>query len=100
MAPGGSGGVVHLHGRLFAEWLHVLMPYQCPWPSPVWQQDDRADMSLGAGYMKVGKPISWRGLNLKTIQDLILRSLPRYPTNPAIGAREVPVEGWLLGSLD
>jgi hypothetical protein len=27
-----SGGVVHMHGRLFAQWLHFVFPHECPYP--------------------------------------------------------------------
>jgi hypothetical protein len=27
-----SGGVVHMHGRLFAQWLHFVFPRECPYP--------------------------------------------------------------------
>lgn len=26
------GGMLHLHGRLFAQWLHYAFPYECPYP--------------------------------------------------------------------
>jgi hypothetical protein len=26
------GGMVQLHGRLFAQWLHYAFPYECPYP--------------------------------------------------------------------
>ena len=26
------GGMVPLHGRLFAQWLHHLHPHECPYP--------------------------------------------------------------------
>lgn len=28
----GNGGLVPLHGRLFAQWLHYVFPRQCPFP--------------------------------------------------------------------
>jgi len=28
-----GGGKIHLHGRLFAQWLHYLEPYRCAYPS-------------------------------------------------------------------
>eukprot|EP00929_Paragymnodinium_shiwhaense_P066065 TRINITY_DN33104_c0_g1_i1.p1 TRINITY_DN33104_c0_g1~~TRINITY_DN33104_c0_g1_i1.p1 ORF type:complete len:917 (+),score=249.28 TRINITY_DN33104_c0_g1_i1:140-2890(+) len=30
-----SGGVVPLHGRLFAQWLHWAFPNECPYPSKI-----------------------------------------------------------------
>ena len=27
-----NGGQVPLHGRLFAQWLHYVFPYECPYP--------------------------------------------------------------------
>jgi len=28
-----GGGKIHLHGRLFAQWMHYLEPYRCAFPS-------------------------------------------------------------------
>jgi len=28
----GNGGQIPIHGRLFAQWLHYVLPHQCPFP--------------------------------------------------------------------
>jgi len=32
IAKAGPGGLVALHGRLFAQWLHYAFPHECPFP--------------------------------------------------------------------
>jgi len=66
-----TGGKVHLHGRLFAEWLHVLVPYQCPWPNPRWEEDDQAHMSNAAiGGTEVPME-SWYSESMRDLQRLL-----------------------------
>merc|ERR1719401_3334362 len=37
------GGQIPVHGRLFAQWLHLAFPHDCPWPHIF---EDSAAMSM------------------------------------------------------
>jgi len=45
-----NGGQVPLHGRLFAQWLHLAFPYECPYPHVA---DDAAALTPGNWMEKV-----------------------------------------------
>ena len=64
----GQGGKVHLHGRLFAEWLHVLVPYQCPWPNPRWEEDKGGTEDASSG--KGDKTMSCEVIRILQLIDL------------------------------
>lgn len=66
-----TGGKVHLHGRLFAEWLHVLVPYKCPWPSPRWREDDRAHLSNAPVDGREVPLESWYSESMRDLQRLL-----------------------------
>jgi len=45
-----NGGMVPLHGRLFAQWLHFAFPHECPYPHIT--QKDGAGNSLSTSYFQ------------------------------------------------
>eukprot|EP00928_Gymnodinium_smaydae_P060902 TRINITY_DN447_c1_g1_i1.p1 TRINITY_DN447_c1_g1~~TRINITY_DN447_c1_g1_i1.p1 ORF type:complete len:599 (-),score=108.42 TRINITY_DN447_c1_g1_i1:105-1688(-) len=45
------GGKVPLHGRLFAQWLHYLMPRQCPFPHKAGAHSAQAPAEFGQDYL-------------------------------------------------
>eukprot|EP00928_Gymnodinium_smaydae_P007433 TRINITY_DN1266_c0_g6_i1.p1 TRINITY_DN1266_c0_g6~~TRINITY_DN1266_c0_g6_i1.p1 ORF type:complete len:573 (+),score=110.44 TRINITY_DN1266_c0_g6_i1:63-1781(+) len=45
------GGKVPLHGRLFAQWLHFVLPRECPFPHKVGTQSVQAPMEFGKDYL-------------------------------------------------
>jgi hypothetical protein len=45
-----NGGKVPLHGRLFAQWLHFALPYECPYPHVT--QKDPAGNALMTSYFQ------------------------------------------------
>ena len=61
---------MHLHGRLFAEWLHVLVPYQCPWPNPRWEEDTLKGGTEDASTGKGDKTMSCEFIHILQLIDL------------------------------
>jgi len=45
------GGKVPLHGRLFAQWLHYVFPYECPFPHKVGTANFKAPKDYGADFI-------------------------------------------------
>eukprot|EP00928_Gymnodinium_smaydae_P042064 TRINITY_DN2838_c0_g10_i1.p1 TRINITY_DN2838_c0_g10~~TRINITY_DN2838_c0_g10_i1.p1 ORF type:complete len:613 (+),score=139.75 TRINITY_DN2838_c0_g10_i1:110-1840(+) len=45
------GGGVPLHGRLFAQWLHYLMPRECPFPHKAGAHTTKAPLDFGENYL-------------------------------------------------
>merc|ERR1719335_1660199 len=43
----GHGGVVPLHGRLFAQWLHYVFPRECPFPHKTGAVSSATPMQYG-----------------------------------------------------
>merc|ERR1719484_422870 len=47
----GHGGVVPLHGRLFAQWLHYVFPRECPFPHKTGTYTSQTPTQFGDGYL-------------------------------------------------
>eukprot|EP00928_Gymnodinium_smaydae_P060201 TRINITY_DN437_c0_g2_i1.p1 TRINITY_DN437_c0_g2~~TRINITY_DN437_c0_g2_i1.p1 ORF type:complete len:579 (+),score=111.67 TRINITY_DN437_c0_g2_i1:58-1794(+) len=45
------GGKVPVHGRLFAQWLHYLMPRECPFPHRAGMHSAQAPLEYGTNYL-------------------------------------------------
>eukprot|EP00928_Gymnodinium_smaydae_P039628 TRINITY_DN2702_c0_g2_i1.p1 TRINITY_DN2702_c0_g2~~TRINITY_DN2702_c0_g2_i1.p1 ORF type:complete len:181 (-),score=30.59 TRINITY_DN2702_c0_g2_i1:204-746(-) len=45
------GGKVPVHGRLFAQWLHYLMPRECPFPHKAGMHSTQAPLEFGSNYL-------------------------------------------------
>jgi len=45
------GGMVPLHGRLFAQWLHYVFPQECPFPAITGTTKARSPTAFGNGYV-------------------------------------------------
>jgi len=43
----GNGGVVPVHGRLFAQWLHYVFPRECPFPHKMGMASSRTPTEFG-----------------------------------------------------
>merc|ERR1719183_1900726 len=44
-------GQVHLHGRLFAQWLHYVFPQECPFPHKTGLFNAQTPTQFGDGYL-------------------------------------------------
>jgi hypothetical protein len=45
------GGMVPLHGRLFAQWLHFVFPHECPFPQKVGSSTPSTPDEFGEDYI-------------------------------------------------
>merc|ERR1719473_1026812 len=46
-----NGGMVPLHGRLFAQWLHYVFPHECPFPHKNGAVSATTPMEFGDQYI-------------------------------------------------
>mmetsp|Transcript_97658 Transcript_97658/g.252710 ORF Transcript_97658/g.252710 Transcript_97658/m.252710 type:complete len:575 (-) Transcript_97658:148-1872(-) len=52
------GGKVPLHGRLFAQWLHYVMPRECPFPHKAGASAAMTPAEYGSNYMATNDEVS------------------------------------------
>lgn len=64
-----TGGRVHLHGQLFSEWLHVLLPYRCPWPKPRWTEEDLSHLFPDISAIS-GREVALESWYVESMRDL------------------------------
>lgn len=46
-----TGGIVPLHGRVFAQWLHYVFPHDCPFPHKAGSASFASPMEFGDDYI-------------------------------------------------
>jgi len=96
------GGVVPLHGRLFAQWLHYVFPHECPFPHKSGAVSSATPSEFGEDYIASKHDMNKHASNATALDIAItkeeLQWLSQWSTDEELMSQYSPDDGskWSL----
>jgi len=69
------GGMVPLHGRLFAQWLHYVFPRECPFPHKIGASTASTPTEFGENYVASKEEVTKHAKDAKSVQQPVTGEL-------------------------
>eukprot|EP00928_Gymnodinium_smaydae_P039625 TRINITY_DN2702_c0_g1_i2.p1 TRINITY_DN2702_c0_g1~~TRINITY_DN2702_c0_g1_i2.p1 ORF type:complete len:570 (-),score=103.34 TRINITY_DN2702_c0_g1_i2:89-1798(-) len=69
------GGKFPVHGRLFAQWLHYLMPRECPFPHRAGMHSTQAPLEFGNNYLASAGEVEVHASRSGTLSNSMVEEL-------------------------